>query len=44
MIKHDRPTSQGVEGLPLTKEQRGALRRLIAEFDREREEADKAKA
>ena len=36
--------SQGTEGLPLTKEERTALRKLIAEFDREREEADKAKA
>lgn len=35
--------SQGVEGLPLTKEQRAELRQLIAKFDREHEEADKAK-
>jgi hypothetical protein len=35
--------SQGVEGLPLTKEQRADLRRLIAKFDREHEEAAKAK-
>jgi hypothetical protein len=36
--------SQGVEGLPLTKEQRAALRQLIAKFDREREAAARAKA
>ena len=35
--------SQGTEGLPLTKEERAALREVIAEFDREREEAAKAK-
>ena len=35
---------QEVEGLPLTKEQRLALRQLIAKFDRERDAATKAKA
>ena len=35
---------QEIERLPLTKEQRAALRQLIAKFDREREAAAKAKA